>query len=75
MIKDANYLLLAGKIVSVEARHASVIRDLLMPKTASFAGDDVVDADGFDQAFDPATILAAVKPYVKTTITGANVGK
>ena len=75
MIKDANYLLLAGKIVSVEARHASVIRDLLMPKTASFAGDDVVDANGFDQAIDPATILAAVKPYVKTTITGANVGK
>ena len=75
MIKDPNYLLLAGKIVSVEARHAAVIRDLLMPKTASFAGDDVVDADGFDKAIDPATILAAVKPYVKTTITGASVGK
>lgn len=75
LIKDKGYLLLAGKIVSVEARHASVIRDLLNPKSADFAGDDVVDVNGFDQAIDPATILAAVKPYVTTTITGANVGK
>lgn len=43
LIQDAKYLLLAGKIVSVEARHASAIRDLLQPLTASFAGDDVVD--------------------------------
>ena len=75
MIKDTGYLLLAGKIVSVEARHASVIRDLLNPKSADFAGDNVVDANGFDQAIDPATILAAVKPYLLTTVTGANVGK
>ena len=75
MIKNTTYLLLAGKIVSVEARHASVIRDLISPKSASFAGDDVVDVNGFDQAIDPATILAAVKPYLKTTVTGANVGK
>ena len=34
LIKNEAYLLLAGKIVSVEARHASVIRDLLNPKTA-----------------------------------------
>lgn len=75
LIKNKAYLLLAGKIVSVEARHASVIRDLLNPKSADFAGDDVVDSDGFDKAIDPATILAAVKPYVTTMITGANVGK
>ncbi len=30
-------LTVAGKIVSVEARHASAIRDLLAPNTASFA--------------------------------------
>ena len=34
-IQSADYLTLAGKIVSVEARHAAAIRDLLMPKTAS----------------------------------------
>ena len=42
------YLGLAGKIVSVEARHAAAIRDLLSPLSASFAGDDVVDANGLD---------------------------
>jgi hypothetical protein len=75
LIKNVDYLLLAGKIVSVEARHAAVIRDLLTPKTASFAGDDIVDANGFDKATPPADILAAVKGYVKDTITGASVGK
>lgn len=75
LIKNGDYLLLAGKIVSVEARHASVIRDLLNPKSADFAGDDIIDANGFDKAVAPADILAAVKGYVKDTITGANVGK
>jgi hypothetical protein len=75
LIKDPNYLLLAGKIVSVEARHAAVIRDLINPKSADFAGDDIIDMNGMDKAVAPADILAAVKGYVKDTITGANVGK
>lgn len=75
LIKDPNYLLLAGKIVSVEARHAAVIRDLINPKSADFAGDDIIDLNGMDKAVAPADILAAVKGYVKDTITGANVGK
>jgi hypothetical protein len=40
-ISDANNLVLAGKIVSVEARHAALIRDLIAPN--SFVGNDVVD--------------------------------
>lgn len=75
LIKDPNYLLLAGKIVSVEARHAAVIRDLINPKSADFAGDDIIDANGMDKAIAPADILSAVKGYVKDTITGAGVGK
>jgi Ferritin-like domain len=76
LIKDVNYLLLAGKIVSVEARHAAAIRDLLMPKTASFAGDDVVTpANGLDGANAPAVVLPLVQPFVKTTITGNNLPK
>lgn len=72
LIKDAGYLLLAGKIVSVEARHAAAIRDLLSPNTASFAGDDIIDSNGLDKAVKPADILAAVQPFIKTTITGGN---
>lgn len=75
LIKDPNYLLLAGKIVSVEARHAAVIRDLINPKSTDFAGDDIIDANGMDKAVAPADILSAVKGYVKDTITGASVGK
>ena len=33
LLMDANYLLLAGKIVSVEARHAALIRELLSPNS------------------------------------------
>ncbi|OJV17673.1 MAG: Tat (twin-arginine translocation) pathway signal sequence containing protein [Dyadobacter sp. 50-39] len=75
LLKDPNYLLLAGKIVSVEARHAAVIRDLINPKSADFAGDDIIDMNGMDKAVAPADILSAVKGYVKDTITGTNVGK
>jgi hypothetical protein len=72
LIKDANYLLLAGKIVSVEARHAAAIRDLMKPLTAFFAGDDIIDGNGLDGAKMPSEILAAVQPYIKTSISGAN---
>ena len=75
LIKEAGYLLLAGKIVSVEARHAAAIRDLLSPGTASFAGDDIIDSNGLDGAKKPSEILAAVQPFIKTTISGANLPK
>lgn len=73
LIKDVNYLALAGKIVSVEARHAAAIRDLLNPKSADFAGDDVVaPATGLDQAIKPSVVLPIAQTYVKTQISGAN---
>ncbi|QJW91368.1 ferritin-like domain-containing protein [Spirosoma taeanense] len=73
LIKDANYLVLAGKIVSVEARHAAAIRDLLSPKSALFAGDDIVNpTTGLDGAAKPATVLPIAQPFVKTPLTGAN---
>ncbi|MGI9075702.1 MAG: ferritin-like domain-containing protein [Gemmatimonadaceae bacterium] len=64
LLTDPNNLLLAGKIVSVEARHAATIRDLLIPRSTYFAGDDVIDANGLDQAFDPRTVLAAADPFI-----------
>ena len=73
LITSVDYLLVAGKIVSVEARHASAIRDLLAPDTAAFAGDDVVAADtGLDTANPPATVLAAADAYVTTTIDASH---
>lgn len=73
LIKSADYLLLAGKIVSVEARHAAVIRDLLNPKSADFAGDDVVTpANGLDVVNKPAVVLPIAQTFVKTKISGSN---
>jgi hypothetical protein len=69
LISDPNYLLIAGKIVSVEARHASAIRDLIAPFTLSFAGDDVITTDtGLDGAKTPPEVLAAAAKYVNATV-------
>ena len=72
LLKDPNYLLLAGKIVSVEGRHAAAIADLMKPMTAFFAGDDIIDGNGLDGAKMPSEILTAVQPFIKTKISGAN---
>ena len=68
------YLTLAGKIVSVEARHAAYIRDLVTP--GSFAADDQVDAaSGLDKAMTPVDVIAAAQKYIKQTIDASQVGK
>ncbi len=52
-IVTPDYLVVAGKIVSVEARHAAYIRDLLRP--VSFADPLVVDNMGLDQGSPTAS--------------------
>lgn len=70
LIKSADYLTLAGKIVSVEARHAAYIRDLL--SNGSFAGSDVVDNNGLDKTRSPLEVLTIAKPYIVTPINASN---
>lgn len=62
-LRLAEFLTIAGKIVSVEARHAATLRDLLNPGSRDFAGDDVVDAMGLDRAFEPGEVLAQAQRY------------
>jgi hypothetical protein len=62
-LRLAEFLTIAGKIVSVEARHAAAIRDLLDPNSRDFAGDDVVDAMGMDRALEPGEVLAQAQKY------------
>ena len=76
LLKNADFLLIAGKIVSVEARHAATIRDLLQPMSAYFSGDDVVDpSTGLDKARMPSEVLSAAAPFVRTPITANNLPK
>ena len=76
LLKDPNLLLIAGKIVSVEARHVATIRDLLQPKSGYFSGDDVTDpATGLDPARTPAQVLPLVAPFIRTPITANKLPK
>jgi len=68
------YLLLAGKIVSVEARHASAFADLALGTSTAFARDEVlVSIQGvgpaFDKATPPADVLAAAGGFITTEFT------
>jgi hypothetical protein len=62
------YLGLAGKIVSVEARHAALIADLL--SNGTFA--NTVDGNALDTARTPAQVLAIAGTYIKTKINASN---
>lgn len=69
LIQDVNYLLLAGKIVSVEARHAALIRELISAN--SFLGDQV-DANSVNISRTPQEVLAIAGAYIKTKINAKN---
>lgn len=70
LIESPDYLLLAGKIVSVEARHAGYIRDLL--QNGSFADSTVVDMNGLDTSRTPNEVLTAAAPFIKNNIDASN---
>ena len=70
LIETGAYLVLAGKIVSVEARHAAYIRELIGKGT--FADDTAVNAMGLDGSKKPSEVLEIAKKYIKTTINASN---
>jgi len=68
LIQDPGYLTIAGKIVSVEARHAALIADLLSNGTFS----DTTDANGLDPARTPAEVLQIADAYIVTALNASN---
>ncbi len=66
LIVTPAYLVQAGKIVSVEARHAAYIRDLLGKN--AFADDSIIDANGLDLTRKPTEVLPIAATYIKTKI-------
>jgi hypothetical protein len=69
-LKDGRNLLVAGKIVSVEARHSAAIRDARDTTGRLFAGDDVVTvANGLDVKMEPAAVLTTVGSLNLVTTT------
>lgn len=73
LIKDAGYLTLAGKIVSVEARHAALIRDLI--SNGTFANAEVIDSNGLDKSRSPLEVLGIASAYIKTEINANDLPK
>lgn len=67
-LESPDFLLIAGKIVSVEARHAAAIRDLINPGSADFAGDDIIDVNGLERTLNFTQVLTAASAFVKTEI-------
>ncbi|MFL5604934.1 MAG: ferritin-like domain-containing protein [Gemmatimonadaceae bacterium] len=60
-LTTAANLLVAAKIVSVEARHAAAIRDIRDGTNGTlFAGDDVVSAAGLDVKAEPSAVLGSL---------------
>lgn len=68
------YLLFAGKIASVKARHAAYVRDLEV--SGSFAGTDVVsssgDLAGLDTMLAPSAVITELAPYFTVTVVTSN---
>lgn len=66
LLTSATNLGISGIIVSVEARHAAVIRELISPGSTAFAGDDVIDpVTGLERALKPAEVLPQAKRFIK----------
>lgn len=66
-LTSPDYLNALGKIVSVEARHATVAREALL--AGSFAG--TIGATGLDDAKTPAQVVALIQPFVPVEISTA----
>ncbi|GAB4037658.1 ferritin-like domain-containing protein [Spirosoma gilvum] len=68
-IKNADYLTLAGKIVSVETRHHSILRELQYPRSDAFAGPSIVTSDtGLHLAYAPTFVLPIAQKYILETL-------
>jgi rubrerythrin len=65
LLSNKEYLLLAAKIVSVEARHAAFLREAVEPN--SFA-KTVVNSAGIETSRKPSDVWSIVAPYVTTKI-------
>ena len=70
-IQNPQYLAAAGSIVSVEARHAATIRTLYYGVGGAFAGPDIVDPNGLDQALLPSQVLPMAAPFIATPVSAS----
>ncbi|UOR05474.1 ferritin-like domain-containing protein [Hymenobacter aerilatus] len=74
-ISSDDYLTLAGKIVSVEARHAALIRDLI--SNGTFIGTDIINSDGLEMSKTPTEVATIANTFLAdgSKVSGTNLPK
>lgn len=67
---DTSYVAIISKMATVQARHSAYARDILAANT--FSDTTIVNTNGLDQALAPATVMAALKPYIQSHLDVTN---
>lgn len=75
LIQDVEVLKIAGKMVSIEARHATLARYMIRPKTYFSLGHELIDAQGRDWALSAQEVMMKAQPFIKQKISVANLPK
>lgn len=75
LIQDVEVLKIAGKMVSVEARHATLARHMLGPKTYFALGHEMIDGNGLDLHLTPDEVVMKAQRFIKQKISAANLPK
>jgi len=70
LFQSPDYLTLAGKIVSVKARRAALISDLI--SNGTFANSKVIDSNGLEKSRTPTEVLAIASAFVTTRLNAGN---
>lgn len=70
-LTDPKNLAVSGKIVSVEARHVSIIREMQYANQTAFSGDKIV-MEGLFIKLEPVEALAKAQKFILETIDPRN---
>ncbi|MGA0555305.1 ferritin-like domain-containing protein [Larkinella sp. VNQ87] len=68
-VMDLELIKLAGKLVSVEARHATLARHMILPESKFAIAHELIDSNGLDVAYFPPEVLMKAQPYIKQKLT------
>ncbi|MGV3558387.1 ferritin-like domain-containing protein [Larkinella arboricola] len=70
-VQDLELLKLAGKIVSIEARHATLARHMIQPESRFAVAHELIDNGGLDVAYFPDEVLMKAQPFIKQKLSGS----
>ncbi|GAB4024841.1 ferritin-like domain-containing protein [Spirosoma koreense] len=72
LIHDVEVLKVAGKMVSIEARHATLARHMIVPKKQFTLAHELIDMTGRDWSLTPPEVVAKAQSHIKQKLSVAN---